>query len=113
MKTYPINRSDGSMLAFEIGNSLVSLRRITRVLGGISGVSGVRPMAGGDDRLMFEFGGESCVVNEPFGDNSRYWIGPAFPEGSTLDMKPVQLAFAVSQGPVSSLWNALFGETRA
>ena len=46
---------------------------------------------------MFECGGETCVVHEPFGDNSRYWIGPAFPERSAIDMRPIQQAFAGSE----------------
>ena len=94
MKTYPIIRDDGSLRGCELGNTFVSLRRISEILRMTDGVTGVRPTAGSDDRLMFEFDGETCVVHEPFGDNSRYWIGPAFPQTSTLDMLPICQSFA-------------------
>lgn len=58
------------------------------ILHSADGASGVRRTAGSDDRLQFEYDGETCVVHGPFGDNGRDWIGPAFPENSTLDTRP-------------------------
>ena len=45
-----------------------------------------------EDRFSFSFLGRSCVVNEPLGDNSRYWIGPTEFD-PPLDMRPVHDAF--------------------
>jgi hypothetical protein len=107
MKTYPITRPDGSMRGFEIGLTFTSLRRITEILRSADGVSGIRPTAGTDDRLMFVYGGETCVVHEPFGDNSRYWIGPAFPESSTLDIRPIEQVFAHSDSVLQKVMKAI------
>jgi hypothetical protein len=42
-----------------------------------------------DDRFTFVYLGSSCVVNEPLGDNSRYWIGPVEKE-PPIDMTPIR-----------------------
>jgi hypothetical protein len=36
--------------------------------------------------------GRPCVVNEPFGDNSRYWIGPV-EKDPLLDLRAIHDAF--------------------
>ncbi|MCC5867637.1 MAG: hypothetical protein JJU27_03915, partial [Gammaproteobacteria bacterium] len=112
MRTHPILREDGSMLAFEIGNTFITLAVISKILYTVRGVSSVRP-GGADDRLVFEFEGESCVVNEPFGDNSRYWIGPAFPERSNLDARQLQQAFERHTGTIRRFMNAMFRRKKA
>ena len=63
-----------------------------RVLESVQGVTGVRRNWFNEDRFSFSFLGRPCVVNEPFGDNSRYWIGPAEKQPA-LDMRPVHEAF--------------------
>jgi hypothetical protein len=45
------------------------------------------------DRFAFIYLGRSCVVHEPFGDNSRYWIGPVAQEPA-IDMTAVRDAFS-------------------
>jgi hypothetical protein len=101
------------MLAFEIGNTFITLRTISEILNSVRGVTGVRPTADADGRLLFEFGGESCVVNEPFGDNSRYWIGPAFPQQSALDARQLERAFASHVGLVQRFMNAMSSGKKA
>lgn len=101
------------MLAFEIGNTFITLGAISKILYSVRGVSSIRPAAGADDRLLFEFEGESCIVNEPFGDNSRYWIGPAFPQQSTLDARPLQQAFARHTGAIRRFMNAVLQRKKA
>jgi hypothetical protein len=93
-------------MAFEIGNAFITLRGISRILRCVEGVTGLRTTSGSDDRLLFEYAGESCVVSEPFGDNSRYWIGPAFPERSSLDVRPLQQAFARHTRVLDRLFDA-------
>ena len=63
-----------------------------RLLESVEGVTNVRRNWFNDDRFSFCFLGRACVVNEPWGDNSRYWIGPANLE-PPLDIRPVHEAF--------------------
>lgn len=81
MKTYPILcTEDGRKIAFEIGNTFISMHRIVRILESIDGVSDVckRKMFSkfNEVHINFLYQGLDFVVLEPFGDNSRYWIGP-------------------------------------
>jgi hypothetical protein len=59
-----------------------------RILESVNGVSDVRRNWFNEDRFSFTFLGRACIVNEPFGDNSRYWIGPAEME-PPIDMTSV------------------------
>lgn len=113
MRTHPVLRSDGTVMAFEIGSAFITMDGISRILRSVSGVSGIRPTTGSDDRLLFEYEGESCAVSEPFGDNSRYWIGPASPDHSRLDVRPLQQAFARNMGVFRRLLDAVSGQQNA
>ena len=93
MRTYPIATDDGLIKAFEISNAYFwSLGDMRRTLASVDGVSDVRRNWFKDDRFSFSFHERPCVVNEPWGDNSRYWIGPIEME-PLLDMGPVHDAF--------------------
>jgi hypothetical protein len=93
MRTYPHLRDDGSIQSFEISNSFWwSFGPMRRILESVNGVTGVRRNWFNENRFSFMFLGRKCVVNEPFGDNSRYWIGPAERE-PLLDVRPVHDAF--------------------
>ena len=81
MITYPIKDESGSLRAFEVDNVYIGVGGIRKLLSEKDGVSDLRArklFAGGDDefRLGFNYFGRSFLVVEPFGDNSRYWIGP-------------------------------------
>jgi hypothetical protein len=91
MKTYPIVDDDGVFRGFEI-ELPISNRPVVRVLRSIDGVTEVTKTWFNDDRIKFLFNGEPFVVNEPYGDNSRYWIGPAEPP-SPQDISPIHNAF--------------------
>jgi hypothetical protein len=79
MKTYPIGPPD-ALRAFEIENVYVTRRGIARFLAREPGISGIRLrgriFSADDIRLEFKYVGRHYVVWEPYGDNSRYWIGP-------------------------------------
>lgn len=77
MKTYPLKRDDGQIFAFEIPAAGLWTGSLARLLRRAPGVAGVRRIHGNDNRIAFELNGEPFVVWEPWGDNSRYWIGPA------------------------------------
>jgi len=104
MRTYPSQReSDGRVTAFEIENVYASPGTIARILRGIDSVSDVRkrrPFSAFDEfHIRFCFRGVECVVWEPFGDNSRYWIGPRnVPE--PLDLTLVEQAFRDYSPPI-------------
>jgi hypothetical protein len=80
MKTYPKKNDAGEKCAFEISNIFLSSKGMARFIGGCQGVkiTRVRRMFDPDDEVHveFELDGERCCVWEPFGDNSRPWIGP-------------------------------------
>lgn len=93
MRTYPHVRNDGTIAYFEISNAFPwSLGFMRRVLTSVEGVSDFRRERNCDDRFSFLYFGRRCVVHEPFGDNSRYWIGPAEPE-PPIDMTAMRDAF--------------------
>ena len=50
-------------------------------------------MRGDEHRAYFHFHGVPFVVWEPFGDNSRYWIGPANQDAQPPDLGPLIRAF--------------------
>lgn len=104
MKTYPILRGDGGLQAFEIGRTWTSLRTVARVLRSVRGVSNVRSPNVAEKRLLFDFNDSQCEVWEPFGDNSRYWIGPS--DGATCDIAPLHDAFARHTHPIVRTWHA-------
>ena len=93
MKTHPHFRSDGSIAYFEISNALPwSLGFMRRVLGSVAGVTDFRRNWFNDRRFSFSLYGRRCVVWEPWGDSSRYWIGPT-EVGPPADMRAVHDAF--------------------
>lgn len=77
MKTYPLKRSDGQIFAFEIPACGLWTGSLARLLQRAPGVTNVRRIWSDMDRLSFEVNGELFLVWEPWGDNSRYWVGPA------------------------------------
>ena len=81
MKIYDIEDDRGRTLAFEINNVWMSRRRFSRIVARIPGVTVTkRPRFfswfAGDVFCYFELGGTKFEAEEPYGDNSRYWIGP-------------------------------------
>jgi len=97
MKTYPDeNTQSGSAVGFEIDNIYVSLGTVARILEGINGVSEIKKRRlfgkSEDIHIWFKYFNYECFVIEPFGDNSRYWIGPKNPE-ERFDISNVEIAF--------------------
>jgi hypothetical protein len=103
LKTYPLRRNDGSLYAFEIG-IVISMVPIKRILRSVDGVTSVKRQFRSDDRLTFSFNGVPWVVHEPWGDNSRYWIGPREGADHSFDVAPIHDAFARYRSPLVRLW---------
>ncbi|GGX65913.1 hypothetical protein [Saccharospirillum salsuginis] len=111
MKTYPDkNTEPNSSVGFEIDNAYVTLKSITRILSSIDEVTEVdrrKLFSKWDDiHIWFKYLNHQCVVMEPFGDNSRYWIGPNNPKEG-LDFSNIEAAFKQYKPPLSA---KLFGD---
>jgi hypothetical protein len=79
MRTFPITDNGGTVFAFEIPAQFLGLR-LARRLRDVSGVSDVRPrkwrVGSADVHIRFRYHDREYIVWEPYGDNSRWWIGP-------------------------------------
>src|SRR5450432_419149 len=84
MKTYDVVDKSGRVFAFEVSNSGLGRRGLCRVVATVAGaVITKRPLFLSWYReeyfCRFEIDGDEYAANEPYGDNSRYWIGPQPP----------------------------------
>jgi hypothetical protein len=79
MKTY-VQAEAGTPFAFEIENAYLSRAKIATLLKSVPGVESVSSVShfgsSNDVRVAFKMDGHDYIVMEPFGDNSRYWVGP-------------------------------------
>lgn len=81
MNTYPIFSSDRErMFAFEIENTYISIPTMALLLAEVKEVTDIRIRkmfsSSCDVHIQFKYKGEVYIVWEPYGDSSRYWIGP-------------------------------------
>ena len=94
MKTYPEYREDGTLHSFEVTSMWLTLRPLFSILNSISGISDVKRNWFKDDRITFKYFGQDGVVNEPWGDSSRYWIGlSSANETNEPSIEPIEKAF--------------------
>lgn len=85
MRVFDILDEQGRLLAFEIENEGLGRRRASVVLFSVPGSRQVRgPKALSwlreDSFCEAELQGVRFLIEEPFGDNSRYWVGPTPPQ---------------------------------
>lgn len=96
LRIYTHNEDASESPGFEVENIYVGLNAIFHMLNPIPGVSDVRKRKifcrWGSVRLRFKFMGDDYIVDEPFDDNSRYWVGPVDP-GNLRDITPLKSAF--------------------
>jgi hypothetical protein len=90
MKTYGIKDTDGTEFAFEVDNFHLSRKGLCRLVARIPGCIVTRKPSrfrwsheDEDEFCAFELEGVRFVAWEPWGDNSRYWVGPKVEEGSS------------------------------
>lgn len=79
--TNPLFDSEGNLIAFEIDNTFVTPRRVIKVIDSIDEAEIVLKRRALPFRRVgtfceFLLDGTKFLAEEPFGDNSRYWIGP-------------------------------------
>lgn len=104
METYPtIDEKSGRVLDFEIDNIYVNNSNVARILSKVDGVAEVRVRKlfsrWEEVHIWFKYMNHDCIVWEPFGDNSRYWIGSKTLKEATLDMSKVETAFKQYRPP--------------
>jgi hypothetical protein len=93
VKTYPIKDETGRLFALEVdmvSSSLSNLVQLIATAEGVTDAKARRLFANeGDVRARFRFHGVEFVVVEPFGNSSRYWIGPVS-ESTKLDISLIE-----------------------
>lgn len=95
MKTYPVlNDKKGRTPIFQIENAYIGPAAVARLLAVIEGVTEVQSRKmfakSTDVHVSFKYMGQPFIVWEPFGDNSRYWIGPADMVAGAEDVPDIQ-----------------------
>jgi tryptophan 2,3-dioxygenase len=93
MKTYPIFNKDHSVGAFEIKSAWVTFRPIYKILESIKEITEVKRQRFSEDRIGFKYKGIKMVINEPYGDSSRYWIGPKEGLNDNVNIEEIHQAF--------------------
>lgn len=105
MKTYKIEDKHGACRAFEIENAYVSPRRVAALLTACKDVTDVRvrKLFSSFDSIhvRFRYSDHEFVVCEPFGDNSRYWIGPAEDSDVSPSLEDVRRVFEAYVPPLA------------
>ena len=104
METYPGLANAGlRSQAFEVENAYISPATIARLIANVEGVTEVCPRKmfakSSDVHVEFKFMGQPWIVWEPFGDNSRYWIGPSDQAEGETDITRLEEAFKCYQPP--------------
>lgn len=96
MKIHALKDEAGRIFAFEVAN--FGRHRTCRFVGKIPGVRIVKrqkhfQFTADDEFCEFELNGKRFVAWEPFGDNSRFWIGPD-PPSWCPEIDEIRKAFA-------------------
>jgi hypothetical protein len=107
MRTFEIHSDDeGYFVAFEIENAYIRPKKVGEILSAVGGVTDVTVGKSSgesrDIRVAFNYLGIEYIVWEPYGDNSRYWIGPKQTDGnlSDIDITPLETAFRDYEPPL-------------
>lgn len=98
MKIYDLHDSDGHLCAFEVSNTFLGRRRACAIAARVPGARVVRrpgllSWSGDEVFCEFEIGEARFEISEPFGDSSRFWIGPVAPR-TAPELAAVRVAFA-------------------
>lgn len=113
MKTWPITDESGHVTAFEVSIIFIGLGEIEQILRAKDDVRNLTRRASfsnsAEVHIRFSYRGADYVVWEPFGDNSRYWIGPKISPTHAHDVTDLEICFR-SYKP--SLLKRLFGSKR-
>jgi hypothetical protein len=98
VKTHPIFTNDGgNPFAFELESIYISPLTSARLLAEVDGVTDIVPRRMfsklSDIHLQFKYRGKPYILLEPYGDNSRYWIGPKHGVNDVGDITALEAVF--------------------
>ncbi len=93
MKTYRLERDDGTAFAFEVSSAWVFMASLKRILKSVPEVEAVKRQWFSEVWIKFRYRGVACIVWEAFGDNSRLWIGPEDGKSCVLDFSSLEATF--------------------
>lgn len=106
MRTYTLNDDAGRPHAFEV-SSLLGRRVACRVAAKLPGAVVVSSNLRAERFCEFELNGERYAIEEPFNDNSRFWVGP-HEYARSRSLAAVEAHFAASRvGTWAVRWGAL------
>ena len=105
MRTYDLKDEEGRVRAFEVDNIVLGRGGVAAVVGRLPGVRLIRRPRilswwREEEFCEFEVEGVHFVASEPFGDNSRYWIGPRPP----MFVKQTAIVRAAFAAYLSARW---------
>jgi hypothetical protein len=108
MRTFPLAlEADGRLCAFEIENAYIGPSTVAKVLRKTKDVTDVEQRrlfsSESEVHIKFTYRGCACIVWEPYGDNSRYWIGPENTSAFEGNVAQVERAFAQYEPPFHRL----------
>lgn len=110
MKTYPLLDDAGELRGFEIPSfffmSSASVSRFFRKCPGVTVTRQRRLFESGNEvRAELVLDGTKYIVWEPYGDNSRFWVGPdGESQGAKDGVRKLQTFAAANwPGPVSRM----------
>ena len=111
METYSVLSKDKARSsAFEVENAYIAVSTIVHLIQQVEGVAEVQPrrkLSGSSDvHVEFKYLGQPYIVWEPFGDSSRYWIGPKDGVEAGGDSTAIEQAFKRYRPP---LYRTLIG----
>jgi hypothetical protein len=114
MRVHDLKNAEGRIYAFEVANHTIGRSGALLIVESIPGVQVVRrPLRWSWFReetfCEFDIDGRRFSIWEPFGDSSRYWIGPEPPE-PCKEIDIVRAAFLQARPwPIWSFgWRAAF-----
>jgi len=97
MRTFPIKDDTGHVFAFEIRAQLFGWRLAHRLRSFQGFPTCVLEDCGSDLQTCisgFKYQGHECVVWEPYGDSSRWWIGPDDKNAPHVPLDEIEHAMA-------------------
>ncbi len=94
MKTHPIKDDHGVTYAFEVESVYIAPRKIAVVFSSLPDVSAMHIRKafsiGNENYVEFKYQGRDFIVWEPYGDSSRYWIGPKDASSDHVDIADLE-----------------------
>ena len=105
MRIHDLSTAEGASRAFEVSNLLLSRARACKIVETIPGAiitKRSRLFRDNDEFCAFKIGLDEFVIEEPFGDNSRYWVGTK-DAGRSESLSLIRRAFEEHKAWVSLL----------